>query len=151
MSPPKDPPRRKVSGCRPRGVRVLVVEDERAQLEYIASELEQAGFVVLEAANGDEGLEKARSFEPDVLVLDLMLPEISGFVLARAVRSFERTRDIGIVAVSALASEALRMEALAAGCDVFLTKPVRAELVVEQVRLVLTRRDSPARRRLREV
>ena len=140
----------KISGCRPRAVRVLVVEDERAQLEYLASELERAGFVVMEAANGDEGLEKVRSFEPDVVVLDLMLPEISGFVLARAVRSFERTRDIGIVAVSALASEALRMEALAAGCDAFLTKPVRAALVAEQVRLVLTRRDSPARGRLRE-
>jgi DNA-binding response OmpR family regulator len=135
---------------RPRAVRVLVVEDERAQLEYLASELERAGFTVMEAANGDEGLEKVRSFEPDVVVLDLMLPEISGFVLARAVRSFERTRDIGIVAVSALASEALRIEALAAGCDAFLTKPVRAALVVEQVRLVLTRRDSPARRRLGE-
>jgi DNA-binding response OmpR family regulator len=140
----------KISGLRPRAVRVLVVEDEGAQLEYLASELERAGFTVMEAANGDEGLEKVRSFEPDVVVLDLMLPEISGFVLARAVRSFERTRDIGIVAVSALASEALRIEALAAGCDAFLTKPVRAALVVEQVRLVLTRRDSPARRRLGE-
>ncbi len=150
MSSEGDQPRRKISGSRPRALRVLVVEDEQAQREYIVTELERAGFIVWEAATGQEGLEKVRHIEPDVVVLDLMLPEVSGFGLARAVRSFERTRDIGIVAVSALASEALRMEALASGCDAFLTKPVRAELVIEQVRLVLARRESPTKRRLRE-
>jgi DNA-binding response OmpR family regulator len=125
---------------------VLVVEDDQSQRECVVSELESAGFIVLEAASGDEGLEQVRRFTPDVVVLDLMLPEISGFAIARAIRSVERTRDVGIVAVSGLASEALRMEALAAGCDAFLMKPVRAELVIEQVRSVQARRAPPSKR-----
>jgi CheY-like chemotaxis protein len=148
MSPRKEPSRRKISGSRPRAVRVLVVEDEQPQREYLVSELERTGFIVLEASNGNDALELVRRFAPDVVVLDMMIPEISGFALARAIRSSERTRDIGIVAVSALASEALRMEALGAGCDAFLKKPVRAELVIEEVRSVQDRRGSPSKRQL---
>jgi DNA-binding response OmpR family regulator len=127
-------------------MRVLVVEDEQPQREYMVSELESAGFIVIEASTGDECLEQVRRFTPDVVVLDMMLPEISGFALAHAIRSSERTRNVGIVAVSALASEPLRMAALAAGCDAFLKKPVRAELVIEEMRAVQARRASLSQR-----
>jgi DNA-binding response OmpR family regulator len=133
---------RKTSGSRPRAKRVLVVEDDPEPREFLVSELELAGFLVLDAASGQDGLEKVRRFDPDVVVLDLMLPELSGFGLARAARSLEPARDLAIIAVSALASEALRREALAAGCDVFLSKPVAAALVVERVRSLLSRRES---------
>lgn len=132
----------KTSGSRPRAKRVLVVEDDPEPREFLVSELELAGYLVLEAVTGQDGLEKVRRFEPDVIVLDLMLPELSGFGLARAVRLFEPRREIAIIAVSALASEALRKEAIAAGCDVFLSKPVGAAVVIEQVRSLLSRRHS---------
>jgi DNA-binding response OmpR family regulator len=132
----------KASGARARAKRVLVVEDDPEPREFLVSELELAGYLVLEAASGHDGLEKVRRFEPDVIVLDLMLPELSGFGLARAVRLFEPRREIAIIAVSALASEALRKEAITAGCDVFLSKPVAAAAVIEQVRSLLSRRFS---------
>ena len=143
MTSPEGPPTHgKTSGSRPRAKRVLVVEDDPEPREFLVSELERAGFLVLEAASGQDGLEKARRFTPDVVVLDLMLPQLSGFGLARAVRSLDRTQEIALVAVSGLASEAMRKEALSAGCDVFLSKPIAAALVVEQVQRLLARRQS---------
>ena len=128
-----------ISGRRPRAIRVLLVEDEQASRELLASALERAGFLVCQAANGQECLEQVPRFAPDVIVLDLMLPVVNGFVVARALRAPGRPRKVPILAVTALASEALRIEALAAGCDAFLRKPIPATLVVEQVRLLLDR------------
>jgi DNA-binding response OmpR family regulator len=135
------------TGSRPRPARVLVVEDDEAPREFLSMELHSAGFVVAQAADGEQGLEELLQFAPDVVVLDLMLPRLNGFDVARAARNVERKaskRRMAIVAVTALSSEALRAEALAAGCDALLVKPVRATQVVEQVRLLAARSDDPA-------
>ncbi len=135
------------TGSRPRPTRVLVVEDEDAPRESLSMELHEAGFVVAQAADGEQGLEEVLEFEPDVVVLDLMLPRLNGFDMARTARALERRenrRPMAIVAVTALSSEPLRMEALAAGCDTLLSKPIRAKQVVEQVRLLAPRRPAPA-------
>lgn len=142
MSASKEHPQGSNLGdSRPGTARVLVVEDEQGPREFLASELELAGFVVSQASTGEEGLEKARRFEPDVIVLDLMLPELNGFGVARTLRSLDRKRSLGILAVSALASEALRREAIAAGCDAFLAKPAPAAAVVKQVHLLAFHRE----------
>jgi DNA-binding response OmpR family regulator len=110
-------------------------------------ELHAAGFLVAQAADGEQGLEEVLQFAPDVVVLDLMLPKLNGFDVARAARNVERKeskRRMAIVAVTALSSEALRAEAIAAGCDALLVKPVRATQVVEQVRLLASRYRDPA-------
>jgi two-component system, cell cycle response regulator DivK len=121
-------------------MRALVIEDDEASRELFAFELELSGFVVSHAASGREGLDKVRTFEPDVIVLDLILPGLSGFSVARAVRGLERSRNVAIVAVSGLTSEFLRMEAIEAGCDVFLGKPVVPATLVEQAGHLLARR-----------
>jgi DNA-binding response OmpR family regulator len=135
-------PTKTISGCRPRAIRVLIAEDEDASREFLAVELERAGFLVCQTANGEECLEQVAGFAPDVIILDLMLPRVSGFAVARAVRALERRRNVPILAVTALASEALRIEALAAGCDGFLRKPILAAVIIEHVGLLL---DRPAR------
>jgi len=117
-----------------------VIEDAQDTRELYALELEAAGFIVSQAESGEEGLERVRRFEPDVIVLDLMLPGIDGFSVARVVRTLDRYRNVAILAVSALTSEPLRVEALGAGCDFFLRKPVVAATVVEQARLLMERR-----------
>jgi DNA-binding response OmpR family regulator len=135
------------TGSRPRPTRVLVVEDDEAPREFLSLELHEAGFLVAQAADGERGLEEVLEFEPDVVVLDLMLPRLNGFDVARTARAIERKenrRPMAIVAVTALSSEPLRAEALAAGCDALLGKPIRARQVVEQVRLLAPRRDAPA-------
>src|ERR1700722_1964505 len=138
MSDPKSvPQRRAISGCRPRAIRVLIAEDEQTSREFLASELEREGFLVCQAANGEEALEQVARFAPDVIVLDLMLPVVNGFAVARALHSLGRRRNVAILAVTALASEALRIEALAAGCDGFLRKPIPVTLVIEHLRLLV--------------
>jgi DNA-binding response OmpR family regulator len=124
---------------------VLVIDDDASTRACIAGELTRAGYMVAHAATGEDGLEEAMRFRPDAIVLDLMLPELSGFSVARIVRSLESLRSVPIIAVSGLVSGPLRDEALAAGCDVFLAKPVPAPRVVERLESLLTARGSVQR------
>ncbi len=116
-----------------------MVDDAQDWQELLASELELAGFTVDGASRGAEALERVHRFKPDVIVLDLMLPGLNGFSVARVVRALERGRHIAIVAVTALTAELLRQEALSAGCDAFLSKPLDAATVVEQVIVLVER------------
>jgi two-component system alkaline phosphatase synthesis response regulator PhoP len=120
--------------------RALVIEDAQDCRVLFAYELESSGFVVLTAADGQEGLESVRIFQPDVIVLDLVLPGLSGFCVARAARSLEPTRTAIIVAVSGLTSHPLRDEALAAGCDIVLGKPIEPATIVEHACALMERR-----------
>ena len=128
------------SGPRSRPLRALVVEDAADSRELFASELESAGFIVARASSGEEALAQAREFEADVIVLDLMLPGVNGFTVARAMRSSEKHRDVAILAVTALASDAMRRMALEAGCDAVLCKPVVASVVVDEAHLLVESR-----------
>jgi DNA-binding response OmpR family regulator len=118
---------------------VLVVEDAQDSRELYASELNLAGFSVSEAEDGPQGLNLALRLEPDVIVLDLMLPGLNGYSVARLVRTLQRRRRSAIIAVSAITSEPLRMAAFDAGCDSFLSKPVVASRVVTEALLLLQR------------
>jgi DNA-binding response OmpR family regulator len=118
---------------------VLVVEDAADSRELYASELSLAGFSVSEAEDGDQGLRLALRLEPDIIVLDLMLPGLNGYSVARLVRTLQRRRRSVIIAVSAITSEPLRLAALDAGCDSFLSKPVVASRVVTEALLLLQR------------
>lgn len=139
--PSSVPPPRRSSGARPKGPLVLVVEEAAGARELYSAELAGAGFMVLEAADGATAIEKSLRFGPHAVVLDLMLPGIDGFKVARRLRADDRTSDVVIVAVAAPAAEKLEAMALAAGCDAFLSKPVLgAALVGEIVRLLAAKR-----------
>ncbi len=140
MTDPAAPPRRTYSGARSRGPLVLVVDDDEVMRDVYAAELAGAGFMVLEADSGAAGIEKALQFGPHAIVLDLMMPGIDGFKVARRLRTDDRTRDIPIVALTALASGKSQELAIAAGCDTFFTKPVVPGLLIgELVRLIAKR------------
>lgn len=137
---PSSPPRRPYSGIRPRGPLVLIVEDEDSLRELYAAELAAAGFMVLEAADGATAVEKALQFGPHAIVLDLMIPGVDGFKVARRLRSDDRTHDVSIVALTALTSKKFETLALGAGCDAFMSKPVlSAALIGELVRQIARR------------
>jgi chemosensory pili system protein ChpA (sensor histidine kinase/response regulator) len=121
----------------------LIVEDTADLRVLFARELADAGFTVVEASDGPAAIEQAHRFAPQAILLDLMLPGINGFNVARLLRDDERTRGAAIVAVTALASERLRISALEAGCDLFIRKPVAAADVVDQLIRLLEQRRAP--------
>jgi DNA-binding response OmpR family regulator len=137
------PPRHRTpSGPRPRLPRALIIEDSEECRDLFTYEFEAAGFVTSTAHDGVEALEAMKHFEPDVIVLDLILPHLSGFAVARAVRGLARSWRVAIVAVSGIQSQALRSEALLAGCDVILGKPVPPPMLVAQAFSLMARRNS---------
>jgi DNA-binding response OmpR family regulator len=134
------------SGVRPRGPLVLVVEDEDDVRELYAAELAAAGFMVLEAPDGSTAIEKALQFGPHAVVLDLTLPGIDGFKVARRLRSDDRTHEVAIVALTGLTpsggtvGEGFEAVAIAAGCDTFFAKPVAPGMLVGEIVRLIARR-----------
>jgi len=104
--------------------RVLVVEDNEMNRDMLARRLARRGWEIATATNGREGLDMAVSTRPNVILLDMSLPEIDGWEVARILKSQEHTRRIPIIALTAHAMTGDRDRALAAGCDEFESKPL---------------------------
>ena len=102
---------------------VIVVEDDIAIQEVLRYTLVQAGFNVRLASSAEEGLTAVRQILPDVLLVDLMLPGMSGTTLARLIRQDPRTREVPMIMVTARAEEADRIGGLETGADDYVTKP----------------------------
>lgn len=105
-------------------IKVLIIEDDSAIREMLMRRLTLRGFAVEAMPDGESGLARLRQSLPDVLLLDHGLPGISGWDVARKLRADPSLAKLPIIALTAHAGEPVRKEALAAGCDVFLTKPV---------------------------
>jgi len=120
----------------PPGARVLVVDDEAAIRELLEYGLGQAGFEVRSARDGRTALEIVRTWTPEVIVLDVMLPEIDGFTLLPAVR---RLTDAPIVMLSAKAETAEKVTGLTRGADDYLGKPFEMEELIARIQSALRR------------
>jgi two-component system phosphate regulon response regulator PhoB len=119
---------------------VLVVEDEPAIQELIAVNLEHAGHQVWRASSAEEADAMVRDALPDVILLDWMLPGISGLAYARRLRGAERTRRIPIILLTARAEERDKVEGLEGGADDYLTKPFSPKELLARIKAVLRRR-----------
>ncbi len=116
--------------------RVLVVEDESALADSIAYSLAREGFAVLTAMDGEKALEKFRTERPSIVVLDLMLPKLSGLDVCRAIRA---ESQVPIVILTAKDSEADKVAGLELGADDYVTKPFSMRELVSRVRAHLRR------------
>jgi CheY-like chemotaxis protein len=116
--------------------KILVVEDEVTNQEVAEVILKNQGFQTLVASNGKEGIEKALTEKPDLILMDILMPVLDGLSATEILKKDDRTKNIPIVAVTAKASNTDRREAEAAG-DGFLTKPFRNRTLVEMVRQFL--------------
>ncbi|MCX6019595.1 MAG: response regulator transcription factor [Chloroflexi bacterium] len=119
--------------------RILVVEDERLLRELLVSHLQLEGYDVRSAADGEQGLAEAREFEPEVCVLDVMLPRLDGLSLCRILR---RELDPGIIMLTARASEIDRVIGLDSGADDYVVKPFSLPELTARVRAALRRAPS---------
>ena len=118
--------------------KILVVDDEPEAVELVEFNLKQAGFTVVTAADGAEALNKARATSPNLIVLDLMLPEIGGLEVCKMLRRDPATAAVPIIMLTAKAAEIDRVLGLELGADDYITKPFSPrELVLRIQKLIL--------------
>lgn len=120
--------------------KVLVVEDEAAIQELLRFALVQAGFDVTVVTSAEQAIAAITSELPAVVLLDLMLPGMSGTTLARRLRADARTRELPLIMVTARAEEAERIQGLDIGADDYVTKPFSPKELIARIRAVLRRR-----------
>ena len=118
---------------------VLVVEDEESILELLRYNLDKAGFTVLPAGSGEDGLELARRRRPDLILLDLMLPGMDGLEVCRMLKKSRETESIPVVMLTARGEEADIVAGLELGADDYLTKPFSPRVLLAHIRAALRR------------
>ena len=119
--------------------KILVVDDEPEAVELVEFNLQQAGYEVISAADGAEALLKSRARKPNLIVLDLMLPEMSGLEVCKTLRRDPATAGIPIIMLTARAAEIDRVLGLELGADDYITKPFSPRELVLRVKKILSR------------
>ncbi len=120
--------------------RILIVEDDPSVLRATSFILEKEGYEVLTAVDGLEGLRKAKEENPDLLILDVMLPGIDGFEICHSLRAESQTAQLPILMFSAKGQETDKATGLKVGADEYLTKPVDREVLISKVATWLSAR-----------
>ncbi len=116
--------------------KILVVDDEATVTTTVAAYLQQEGFEVVTAANGPAALKMARTYRPDLIVLDIMLPDMDGFEVLQRVR---RESEVYVLMLTAKAQEVDKVLGLTVGADAYMTKPFSPRELVAQVKAILRR------------
>src|SRR5437899_7418297 len=124
--------------------RILIIEDERALTEVLTYNLQREGYETIVAHDGQEGLRKAQTLLPDMILLDLMLPVLNGLDVCRELRAGERTRHIPIVMLTAKAEETDQVIGFSLGADDYVTKPFSIKVLVQRVKALQRRHDATA-------
>jgi two-component system, OmpR family, phosphate regulon response regulator PhoB len=120
--------------------RILIVEDDRALSDILYYNLQKEGFNVFRAFDGREGIEQARLKEPDIVILDLMLPLVSGMDVCRQLRKMKETRDTGILMLTAKGEDLDQIDGFEAGADDYVVKPYSVRVLLERIRALQRRR-----------
>ena len=125
------------------GRKILIMEDESDVADLLEMGLRKAGFKTSAATDGATGLQKARDDRPDVIILDLMLPKMSGLEVCRILKSETATSHIPILMLTAKAEEVDRIVGLEFGADDYVTKPFSPREVTLRIRAILRRGEKP--------
>ncbi len=121
--------------------KILVIEDDPIALRFARYTLQQEGYQVITAPNGLEGLSKAQTQNPDLIILDIMLPGVDGFELCHRLRATTGTARIPILMLTAKAQESDRQTGFQVGADDYLIKPVQPSEIVSRVNALLAIND----------
>lgn len=121
--------------------KILVVEDDADLVELLRFNLKKAGFAVGTAGDGIEALKKARSLIPDLVLLDLMLPELDGFAVCEVLRRDPALAHVPVIMLTALSSELARLAGIEAGANEYVVKPFSPKQLISRIEALL--RDGP--------
>ena len=121
------------------GEKILVIEDEHDIRELISYNLESEGYNIIKASAGNEGIEKAKKNEPDLILLDIMLPDIDGLEVCRKLKRDATAKDIPIIMLTAKSEDSDIISGLELGAEDYITKPFSPRVLIARLRAVLRR------------
>lgn len=117
--------------------RILIVEDTPENMYLMTYLLQNAGHEIIQASTGEEGIEKAISEHPDIILMDIQLPDIDGYETTRRIRDLETGDPTPIIALTSYAMVGDRQKALSGGCTGYIEKPVEPDIIVKQIEAFL--------------
>jgi two-component system phosphate regulon response regulator PhoB len=124
--------------------RIHIIEDERALTKVLAYNLEREGYEVTVSHDGQEGLTRALTHPPEVVILDLMLPTLGGLEVCRELRANDQTRNVPILMLTAKAEETDQVVGFSLGADDYVTKPFSVKVLLQRIKALQRRTDVPA-------
>jgi len=122
---------------------ILLVDDEEDILEFLSYNLKKDGFDILTANNGIKGLELVKKHKPDLVILDVMMPEMDGIEVCEKIREIPELDDTLILFLTARAEDYSELAGFSAGADDYITKPIKPKLLISRVKAVLRRKNKP--------
>ena len=123
--------------------KILLVEDNEMNRDMLSRRLQKQGYEVVLAENGEDGVTKAQTESPALIIMDMSLPGIDGWEATRRLKATPQTQNIPVIALTAHAMSDDRAKALAAGCDDFDTKPVELSRLLSKIQALLEKRAAP--------
>lgn len=125
--------------CGDHVAKILLVEDNEMNRDMLSRRLARKGYEVIMAVDGSEGVAKAQSDVPDLILMDMSLPVLNGWDAARQIKQSEATQSIPVIALTAHAMAGDREKALEAGCDDYDTKPIELPRLLEKIEMLLNK------------
>ena len=122
--------------------KILIVDDEPDILEFVGYNLENEGYIVEKASNGKVALDLNRSFKPDLIILDVMMPELDGIETCYQIKQDTSINDPKIIFLTARAEDYSEISGLEAGADDYINKPVRPRVLISRIKAILRRNTS---------
>ncbi len=120
--------------------KILLVDDDKDILEFLRYNLENEGFIIEESQNGTDAVKKAAIFKPDLIIMDIMMPEMDGIEACEMIRSNEKLKDTLIVFLTARNEDYSKIAGYTAGADDYITKPIKPKLLILKIKALLKRK-----------
>ncbi len=120
--------------------KILLVDDDKDILEFLRYNLENEGYIIEESQNGTDAVKKAAIFKPDLIIMDIMMPEMDGIEACEMIRSNEKLKDTLIVFLTARNEDYSKIAGYTAGADDYITKPIKPKLLILKIKALLKRK-----------